>query len=78
VASLWYEKGRTCARLDEVEVPASGSQSERVTATTQRIADVMAVRIAEHPADWHMLQRLWLADLPSRSRVPVPAESTDG
>jgi len=78
VASLWYEDGRTCARIDEVDLAESGGRSERVAVTTQRIADVMAARIAEHPADWHMLQRLWLADLPSGRGVPERVESTDG
>lgn len=39
-----------------------------VRAATQAVADVFAADIAEHPADWHMLQRLWLADLPARRR----------
>lgn len=75
VASIWYEDGRTCARLDEVAVATSGSRSEQVAVTTQRIADLMAARIAEHPVDWHMLQRLWLADLAAHVREPVPTDS---
>jgi KDO2-lipid IV(A) lauroyltransferase len=75
VASIWYEDGRTCARLDEVALATSGNRSEQVAVTTQRIADLMAARIAEHPADWHMLQRLWLADVAARAREPVQAES---
>jgi phosphatidylinositol dimannoside acyltransferase len=39
-----------------------------VTTTTQAVADAFAADIAEHPEDWHMLQRLWLADSPSRQR----------
>ena len=36
---------------------------------TQQVADVFGAAIAEHPADWHMLQPLWLADLdPARAR----------
>jgi lauroyl/myristoyl acyltransferase len=35
-----------------------------VPAATQALADVFAADIAAHPADWHMLQKLWLADLP--------------
>ncbi|MEO9221749.1 MAG: phosphatidylinositol mannoside acyltransferase [Mycobacteriaceae bacterium] len=36
-------------------------------AATQAMADRFAEGIAEHPADWHMLQPLWLSDLdPSR------------
>jgi KDO2-lipid IV(A) lauroyltransferase len=30
---------------------------------TQAMADRFAAGIRQHPADWHMLQRLWLADL---------------
>lgn len=40
-----------------------GRLRERVQRATQALADAFAERIAEHPADWHMLQRLWLADL---------------
>jgi len=29
---------------------------------TQTCADVFASGIAEHPQDWHMMQRLWLRD----------------
>ena len=34
-----------------------------VRAMTQVMADRFAGGIAQHPADWHMLQRLWLDDL---------------
>ncbi len=30
---------------------------------TQALADAFATGIAEHPEDWHMLQRLWTEDL---------------
>ena len=36
-----------------------------VPTMTQALADAFAAGIAAHPADWHMLQRLWLADLPA-------------
>jgi KDO2-lipid IV(A) lauroyltransferase len=35
-----------------------------VATMTQAMADAFARGIAEAPQDWHMLQRLWLADLP--------------
>ncbi|MFE3293558.1 phosphatidylinositol mannoside acyltransferase [Rhodococcus sp. NPDC059234] len=35
---------------------------------TQALADRFAVNIAAHPADWHMLQPLWRADL-SQARL---------
>ncbi|MFE3317443.1 phosphatidylinositol mannoside acyltransferase [Nocardia sp. NPDC059195] len=36
-----------------------------VSAATQALADRFAANIAEHPADWHMLQPLWEGDLSS-------------
>jgi KDO2-lipid IV(A) lauroyltransferase len=34
-----------------------------VATMTQQLADRFAEGIRQHPADWHMLQRLWLEDL---------------
>ncbi|MFF0493138.1 phosphatidylinositol mannoside acyltransferase [Nocardia sp. NPDC004068] len=38
--------------------------------TTQTLADRFAAGIANHPADWHMLQPLWTADLHTRAERP--------
>lgn len=35
----------------------------RIATMTQQVADAFAVKIAESPADWHMMQRLFLTDL---------------
>ncbi|MFE5717739.1 phosphatidylinositol mannoside acyltransferase [Streptomyces erythrochromogenes] len=51
----------------EVEVPKSGTRAEKTTVMTQAVADAFAWGIAEHPEDWHMLQRLWLDDLEERA-----------
>jgi phosphatidylinositol dimannoside acyltransferase len=53
----------------QVDVPAQGSASERVAAMTQACADALAAGIAEFPADWHMLQRVFTADLERRPAV---------
>ncbi len=85
---LWYEDGGCAVRLHEiVPVPADGRLRDRVRVATQAVADIFAADIAEHPADWHMLQRLWLADLdparapggddPAAHRVPVWEPSGD-
>ncbi|MFC8534287.1 phosphatidylinositol mannoside acyltransferase [Streptomyces sp. NPDC057249] len=50
-----------------VEVPESGDRAGKTSVMTQALADAFAVGIAEHPEDWHMLQRLWLADLEPRA-----------
>lgn len=39
---------------------------ERVAAGTQAVADDFAREIISYPVDWHMLQKLWLADLTPR------------
>jgi phosphatidylinositol dimannoside acyltransferase len=70
--SLWFADDGWGQRINApIQLP-DGRLRERVAAGTQAIADVFAHDIAEHPTDWHMLQRLWLADLPPRA-LPVPA-----
>ncbi|MGB9302517.1 MAG: phosphatidylinositol mannoside acyltransferase [Mycobacterium sp.] len=43
--------------------PELDCSSGDVSAITQAMADAFADNIAAHPADWHMLQPQWLADL---------------
>ncbi|MGW3627451.1 phosphatidylinositol mannoside acyltransferase [Streptomyces sp. NPDC000880] len=67
-ATLWYDeaplmRGRIHA---PVEVPETGTRAEKTSSMTQALADAYATGISEHPEDWHMLQRLWLADLEER------------
>lgn len=60
----------------EVSAPltlAGERLKDQVRDGTQQIADFFASRIAEHPADWHMMQPLWLADLKPR---PGPGPAT--
>jgi phosphatidylinositol dimannoside acyltransferase len=65
--SLWFtDDGGWGQRIHPpLEVP-EGRLRDQVPALTQAVADVLATGIAQHPADWHMLQPLWLADLPAR------------
>lgn len=57
---MWYEPDAARGRLrGPLPVPEHGSMEERVRVLTQRVADELAVGVAAHPADWHMLQRLW-------------------
>jgi KDO2-lipid IV(A) lauroyltransferase len=75
-ASIFYERlppgsparwGVVCRFHREV-VPPAGERSEQIAAMTQACADALADGIREHPQDWHMLQRLFVADL-----VPTPS-----
>ncbi len=49
--------------------PPLDCTSGDVGVITQALADVFARNIAEHPADWHMLQPQWLADLSEERRA---------
>jgi KDO2-lipid IV(A) lauroyltransferase len=49
--------------------PPLDTSSDDVGVVTQALADVFARNIAEHPADWHMLQPQWLADLSDERRA---------
>jgi KDO2-lipid IV(A) lauroyltransferase len=69
IVSLWYDGERPRGRLDgpvPAPPPEVGSLDARVKALTQLVADGLAAGIAEHPADWHMLQKLWLADVTAK------------
>jgi lauroyl/myristoyl acyltransferase len=65
-----YYDGDDCV----VEVhDALDTSSGDVAAITQALADRFAKGIAAHPADWHMLQPQWLADLSDERRSRLEA-----
>lgn len=71
--TLWYDGELLKGEVHSpVEAPEHGSQGEKVAAMTQALADAFGRGIAEHPADWHMLQRLWLDDLAPRPDRETP------
>lgn len=54
--------------FDEVAIPKTGTQSEKVLAIVQECADNFAKGIAQYPQDWHMMQRIWIdADFKARA-----------
>ncbi|MEU6356438.1 phosphatidylinositol mannoside acyltransferase [Streptomyces sp. NPDC047072] len=66
--TLWYDgspvmQGRV---HPPIEVPETGTRAEKTSVMAQALADAFASGIADHPEDWHMLQRLWLKDLEPR------------
>ncbi|MGI5448767.1 phosphatidylinositol mannoside acyltransferase [Streptomyces sp. CA-243310] len=69
-ATLYYgDTPKMYGRIHpEVAVPKNGTRVEKTAVMTQAVADVFAAGIAEHPEDWHMLQRLWLDDLEERAQ----------
>jgi KDO2-lipid IV(A) lauroyltransferase len=76
-ATMWFERDAAHARLaGPVPLPSTGALDVRVRQLTQRVADGLARGIAEHPEDWHMLQRLWVA--PSSDGPGPEPVSPDG
>ncbi|MFK4101837.1 phosphatidylinositol mannoside acyltransferase [Streptomyces sp. NPDC019531] len=70
--TLWYDdspvmQGRV---HPPVEVPETGTRAEKTSVMAQALADAFATGIADHPEDWHMLQRLWLKDLDPTKGTP--------
>ena len=66
-AHCWYEDNGWPI---EVHPPLDCSSGD-VVAITQALADQFATNIAAHPADWHMLQPQWLADLSDAKRASL-------
>jgi lauroyl/myristoyl acyltransferase len=65
--SLWYEGVEPDHQVvirfhDELTPPNRQRGADRIAAFTQALADELGPGIAAHPQDWHMLQRLFLAD----------------
>jgi lauroyl/myristoyl acyltransferase len=81
--TLWYDGDRMRMRLHPeippppgmvtgVAGPAGAVPAAAVQEMTQQVADVFAAGIAEHPVDWHMLQRVFTADLRNPRSAEVP------
>ncbi|MGA4966041.1 phosphatidylinositol mannoside acyltransferase [Streptomyces pseudogriseolus] len=83
--TLWYDESPVMqGRVHPpVEVPESGTRAEKTSVMTQALADAFATGIAEHPEDWHMLQRLWTEDLdpahdPTHGPAYAPGQDREG
>ncbi|MGW1317349.1 phosphatidylinositol mannoside acyltransferase [Streptomyces sp. NPDC002426] len=70
--TLWYDGTPVMGAQvhPPVAVPESGTRAEKTSSMTQALADAFAAGIAEHPEDWHMLQRLWISDLEPQGEAP--------
>ena len=54
--------------FNQVSLPTSGSDEEKISHIVQDMAQQFEVGITAHPEDWHMLQRIW-TDGDFRQRV---------
>ena len=70
--ATWFEGDDWGAHIyEEIPVPEAGTRTEKIATMSQQLARVFETGIAEHPQDWHMLQRVFTADLdPARLAAP--------
>jgi phosphatidylinositol dimannoside acyltransferase len=74
--SLWFEGRDWGARIyPEVPVPDAGTQRDKIAAMSQQMAAAFELGIREHPQDWHMLQKVFVADLRRPRPAAGPAET---
>lgn len=60
VAHVSYTENGIHIDFRAIEVSTSDDEKVALQETVQRVADAFAIGIAEHPQDWHMLQRIWI------------------
>ncbi len=80
---LWFAQptGWRARILPPVPVPPPGERGARIAEMTQHLVDALATGIAEHPEDWHMLQRVWISQAarsPRSAGVPFAAAASPG
>jgi KDO2-lipid IV(A) lauroyltransferase len=72
--TLWFtEEGWAADVSPDIPVPAEGDRKAKAAAMTQELARHFEQGIAGHPEDWHMLQRVFTADL-DPDRPPAAAK----
>jgi lauroyl/myristoyl acyltransferase len=59
VVCAFTDTGWSVLFCPEVPVQGPGRLRDRVTTATQAVADSFTAGIAQRPADWHMLGRIW-------------------
>jgi KDO2-lipid IV(A) lauroyltransferase len=63
-AILWFEGDHWGVHVhEEIAVPAEGDRKQKAAAMMQEVARLFEAGIRAHPQDWHMLQRVFVADL---------------
>jgi phosphatidylinositol dimannoside acyltransferase len=67
---LWFDGEQWGAHVyEEIPVPAEGDGEQQAAGMMQEVARLFEAGIRAHPQDWHMLQRVFVADLdPGRLR----------
>ena len=63
-AILWFDGDGWGVHIhEEIPVPAEGDSKQKAAAMTQEVARLFEAGIRAHPQDWHMLHKVFVADL---------------
>ena len=66
--SMWFDDDRVDGHIYErVVAPVGVDRSEQIRQMTQQVANCFEDGIRKRPTSWHMLQKVWLADLTPRN-----------
>ncbi len=64
---LWFEGDGWGVHVhEEIPVPAEGDGEQQAAAMMRQVARLFEAGIRAHPQDWHMLQKVFVADLGPR------------
>ena len=56
--------------FEMVPIPLNSSETDKVAGIVQNSANLFAKGIAQHPQDWHMMQRIWIdGDFEERNQL---------
>jgi KDO2-lipid IV(A) lauroyltransferase len=62
--SMWFDGPMLRGQVyPAVPIPVDGEKSDRLAQMCQGLADALCDGIRRHPADWHMMQKVWVSDL---------------
>lgn len=75
VVNPWFTEGGWAHNVSPPVEITGERLRDQVAAATQAMASGFEPFIRAHPEDWHMLQRLWLADLPQQPVASAAAGS---
>jgi phosphatidylinositol dimannoside acyltransferase len=77
---LWFAAdGRCGVKIGaEIEQPATGTRPQKVAAMMQDVAGFFEQGIREHPYDWLMLQRVFVADLDPQRQAAARERAAAG
>ena len=78
-ATLWFTEDGWAVKVGaEIPQPAEGTRSQKIAAMMQEVARFFEQGIREHPHDWLMLQKVFVADLDPERQARAARATSNG